>query len=491
MLAFSLILSCQKKDKDTFIQIIRADNQKGSDYDSVKLFFTPIMDYEYIIKDRMDSSGRVTARPNLKKSFMGTVQVGNKYSSVLLRSGDELTIEFSLNEGAAKFIFKSDDPDNNIGHLNNYLSQTANVIGDAQNEFIGKEVDQFLMAFDSLSSEIDQYHQHFLDSIPLKSDEVDMIIKINKLKLLDSKLWYTFRRHNDFLVDQIYAFREGREIEKYVMSEQLNKIMNEVPIDSILLKSEIYGNIYKSILFAYSAEAFSLQFVNPKLWDRPDPNNPMLISNAIKLKNHTAALSEYFQASNIRYYMQESGVTEVIDSLYTSFSNEFPNSKFIPALQMTYDQQVAIVPGTIAPDFRGTKVDGTIINLSDFKGRVVYVDVWATWCAPCVEEIPYAKELHETFENSDQVIFLNVSVDKDIDAWKRKVAKEKDWKGVHINLSKSQTDSLAVKYRVVGYPKYFLIDKDGRIVTSRAPRPSSKDVIKKKIQQLIQNKVLL
>ena len=77
---------------------------------------------------------------------------------------------------------------------------------------------------------------------------------------MESKLWYTFRRHNDFLVDQIYAFRDGKEMEKYVQPEKLNNIMNEVPFDTSLLKSEIYSKIYKEILWLFSEEKFK----NPK-----------------------------------------------------------------------------------------------------------------------------------------------------------------------------------------------------------------------------------
>ena len=67
---------------------------------------------------------------------------------------------------------------------------------------------------------------------------------------------------------------------------------------------------------------------------------------------------------------------------------------------------------TIAPDFSGRTLEGKLISLKDFKGKVVYVDVWATWCGPCVEEIPYAKKLQGTFQE-DKVIFLNVSVDRE------------------------------------------------------------------------------
>jgi thiol-disulfide isomerase/thioredoxin len=105
----------------------------------------------------------------------------------------------------------------------------------------------------------------------------------------------------------------------------------------------------------------------------------------------------------------------------------------------------------------------------------VYVDVWATWCGPCVEEIPYAKKLQGTFQE-DKVIFLNVCVDDNLEEWKRMLVKEKDWLGTHIFLDHRESDSLHRNYKVIGIPEYFLIDQMGKIVSSRASRPSSKTI---------------
>ena len=108
--------------------------------------------------------------------------------------------------------------------------------------------------------------------------------------------------------------------------------------------------------------------------------------------------------------MDSQGITPEIDSIFNEFKLEFEGSIYRTHLQKTYDEYVAILPGDIAPDFSGRTLEGKLISLKDFKGKVVYVDVWAPWCGPCVEQIPYAKKLHSAFQE-DKVIFLNVSVD--------------------------------------------------------------------------------
>jgi thiol-disulfide isomerase/thioredoxin len=181
--------------------------------------------------------------------------------------------------------------------------------------------------------------------------------------------------------------------------------------------------------------------------------------------------------------MDSQGITPEIDSIFNEFKLEFEGSSYATALQKRYDEYAAILPGNIAPDFNGRTLEGKLISLKDLQGKVVYVDVWATWCGPCVEQIPYAKKLHRAFKN-DKVVFLNVSFDQSQEAWKKMLGKEKDWFGTHIILDKLQRESLSRNYKVIGIPKYFLIDQKGKIVSGDASRPSSKS-IKEEIASLL------
>jgi hypothetical protein len=91
--------------------------------------------------------------------------------------------------------------------------------------------------------------------------------------------------------------------------------------------------------------------------------------------------------------------------------------------------------------------------------------------------------LHRVFPEN-KIIFLNVSVDTDLEAWKRKIVKEKDWLGTHIILDQQEADRLDRNYKDVGVPKFFLIDQMGKIVSVRASPPSSKS-IKQEITSLL------
>jgi thiol-disulfide isomerase/thioredoxin len=132
--------------------------------------------------------------------------------------------------------------------------------------------------------------------------------------------------------------------------------------------------------------------------------------------------------------------------------------------------------GHKAIDFKFPDINGKEVSLSDFKGKVVYVDVWATWCGPCKAEIPYLAKLEEEFKNNDNIVFMSVSVDKgsDVEKW-RKMVNEKQMKGVQL-FAGDKSSNLMEPYKIHGIPRFILVGKDGNLISADAPRPSSQDI---------------
>jgi thiol-disulfide isomerase/thioredoxin len=113
-------------------------------------------------------------------------------------------------------------------------------------------------------------------------------------------------------------------------------------------------------------------------------------------------------------------------------------------------------------------LDGSKINLKDYRGKVVVLDYWAAWCGPCIGEIPQLKSFYEGWHKSRGVELIAFSVDEDLDALKAFVEKEQlPWKNASEKLSKEQNlpDSRE-KYGIIAYPTMILIDKDGKVVLS-------------------------
>ena len=138
-----------------------------------------------------------------------------------------------------------------------------------------------------------------------------------------------------------------------------------------------------------------------------------------------------------------------------------------------YDDNSA---GHEAIDFKFQDVNGKQVALSDFRGKVVYVDVWATWCGPCNAEIPHLIKLEEAYHNNPNIVFMSVSVDKqkDFEKWK-KMLTDKGMGGVQL-FAGDRSDEIMKPYKITGIPRFMLFDKEGRVVDADAPRPSSGEI---------------
>ncbi|WNW01476.1 TlpA family protein disulfide reductase [Tenacibaculum sp. HL-MS23] len=118
---------------------------------------------------------------------------------------------------------------------------------------------------------------------------------------------------------------------------------------------------------------------------------------------------------------------------------------------------------------------GGTTSLDDLKGKYVYVDMWATWCNPCKQEIPFLQKVEKQYHNKD-IEFVSISVDseRDYETWKKMVA-DKNLTG--IQLYSKRDKSFAGAYKVNSIPRFILIDPQGNIVDANAPRPSSPRLI--------------
>tara|TARA_R110001583_G_scaffold191112_1_gene355966 strand:+ start:3300 stop:4313 length:1014 start_codon:yes stop_codon:yes gene_type:complete len=116
---------------------------------------------------------------------------------------------------------------------------------------------------------------------------------------------------------------------------------------------------------------------------------------------------------------------------------------------------------------------GGTTSLSDFKGKYVYIDVWATWCRPCINEIPSLKKLEDEFHGKN-IAFVSISVDKlnAHGAWK-KMVKDLDLGGVQLYADNNFESDFITAFEINAIPRFILIDPEGNIVNADADRPSN------------------
>ncbi len=130
---------------------------------------------------------------------------------------------------------------------------------------------------------------------------------------------------------------------------------------------------------------------------------------------------------------------------------------------------------------------GAAVTLEDYRGKVVYLDIWASWCGPCLVEMPHSKQLHERFTKKqlENVVFLYVSIDDSEGNWKSALQKhqlpgDQGW-------SKGGWRSRIVQYfGIQSIPRYILLDKKGQVADLNAQRPSSANAIYQDIVKLLE-----
>lgn len=122
-----------------------------------------------------------------------------------------------------------------------------------------------------------------------------------------------------------------------------------------------------------------------------------------------------------------------------------------------------------APDFSLADINGKRFNLADFKGKYVYIDIWATWCGPCKVQIPFMKELEKQFHDAP-IHFVSISLDKEEDKpiWK-KMVRENQMSGVQLFAGKE--NNFGYDYQIQYIPTFLILDKEGNIMIDRAPAP--------------------
>ena len=162
------------------------------------------------------------------------------------------------------------------------------------------------------------------------------------------------------------------------------------------------------------------------------------------------------------------------------FIAETKNQAYVAKINAEIAKWKNCQPGIQMTDYKFNDINGKEVAFSSFKGKFIYIDVWATWCGPCKGEIPSLKKLEEKYKK-DKIVFVSVSVDEDKKAWEDMVKNDK-LQGIQV-WAVSWKNQLCQDFNINGIPRFILIDSKGLILDPDAERPSGK--IDEKIAELL------
>jgi thiol-disulfide isomerase/thioredoxin len=153
-------------------------------------------------------------------------------------------------------------------------------------------------------------------------------------------------------------------------------------------------------------------------------------------------------------------------------------------VDIEFDQQLRKINSVYDLSLRDTL--GNIIELSSFKGKYLVMDFWASWCKPCIANIPALNNMIKYYKSDLLVQFISISMDYNINAWKLSIIKH-NFAGVQLSDPVGFTSLPAIYCKVLWVPKYLIANPSGRIIDYDSPWPGEPG-LKSLLNNLIKKK---
>lgn len=369
---------------------------------------------------------------------------GPKRTEVYLKKGNDLKISFDLKDTSNTFNF-----DGKTAKRNTYLAKKAK----AKAKFFGAPQAIYSLPENEFLAKMDATKKQIADMI--NNADIDADFKARELRNLE---------HNHITNVSRYPmyhgyFTKNRAFKASDSFPNLTKDLDMNNEEDFKLSSGYRNLLQESIQKAVSEKLkeskgdFGMEFMKVA---KEKITNPAILGNLF-----------YNNAKNGITY------TENLPEFYKMFMDNTTNKEQQKEITEIYEKLKSIAKGQPSPKFENYEnINGGTTSLDDLKGKYVYVDVWATWCGPCIKEIPALKEMEKKYHGKN-VEFVSISIDnqKAHATWK-KMVEDKELKGVQLFADKSWGSKFVQDYQIKGIPRFILIDPNGNIVSANAPRPS-------------------
>ena len=212
-----------------------------------------------------------------------------------------------------------------------------------------------------------------------------------------------------------------------------------------------------SMWFNTTVETLGNEYDYKRYREILETKNPALISNYLEC---------------LRRVFRYNGYTQGLEDIRPLVEKNFPEGELKEEILRLYESYHHLKEGAIAPSFTLKDFKNREHSLSDYRGKVLVVDVWATWCGGCILKLPEFLKLREAYKEREDIEFITISIDKaeSFNTWKYSLPRLK-LLGVTNLLAPDDKCSFGADYRITGIPRYFLLDKQGKIVSVYAPAP--------------------
>lgn len=262
-----------------------------------------------------------------------------------------------------------------------------------------------------------------------------------------------------------------------VNCETVKKTVGGKEVESV--KTEITGSIeqdiFKTIMMTQRNEMLVMlgfSFMSKEGNEKPGMQDT-LIQMYTAVKAQTARTIDslvtnypdsYAVALIIDKFVAKQQELSEVEKMYDGLSPRIKNAYLGQKLRTTIDNLKKTAVGSVAPDFTLQTPDGKNVSLSDYRGKYVLLDFWASWCGPCLREVPNVKKVYDRYHPEGFEI-LSVSLDDKKENWVNAIDKhELNWG--HVSSLKGWQCPVVKLYSISGVPAMFLLDREGKIIAS-------------------------
>ena len=447
----------------------------------------------------IDKRNQFSDTINIEVEKFAKLEWGNRSYTLLLQP--RTTIEFQIDSSSGKISFSKDS----TGLVNSVLAQLEldsipvfnGIAGKEENEYSKLPVSQInekvvipwlhhrekLKGFVEKSQLSDRFKQLFRSELTYYHHNqlnwyLRGVVRLNRKDLSNFLVAYTDSISPEpetaipgsqyyYFADNYIGYLEANSFLFY----QSNKLSSKDPLPYYNFSIDSGNNLVKTRGKAYM--------------------NWIAVRN-----NFKNAFGEAFLVQNIDRAIYDKDL-KVISSLLPELQREYPLNSDLNTLTKRKDSLLALLEQQLKNDeiivYDNYKSVKSIMDVvTQYKGKVVYLDIWGTWCGPCKEEFNYLPSLKQRFKGKD-IVFLYLDMDDD--------DKDSEWRdfiflhnltGVHLRKNNQEIKSIWMELipeqseKRVLYPSYFLFDKEGKAVTTNVYRPSDKNLLYQQIEILLQ-----
>lgn len=403
-----------------------------------------VLVYHMSVNEFALTDGKATVQLDGMDALYANVYYGEKFKVVYLQKGDEMNISFDAHDFDNTFTVKGGN-EKAVDYLNK-IQLTA-----LPNEAYAQPWSEFKAAVDKKMASMKRL---------LKARKFAANDKF--LKMEEGRITYFYA--NMMLMYPVSHTYLTQDTTMVLGKEYYDAIRQYVKEDEDLADIDEYRNFMIETAHIFDEAGKDIRQYYPKVLAEMSYIGENIQSDKVRESLIHFLAFTYVEGNGVE------NITDLQNLYYTYVTSPRLNAIFKQACSK-WDKAAV---GRPSPMFKGVDVNGKEMTLRNFRGKYVYIDMWATWCGPCQKELPFLKKLEEKYKGRN-IAFVGLSIDQDKAKWADRV-KNGALSGTQLYIGKGtkfQSD-----YRISGIPRFILLDPNGRIVNPDMTRPSSEDTEK-------------